>query len=1367
MASNKVMFDKFDAQDEDIASYLDRLTQYFIALDIVDDEDNAAKRKAILLSSLGSETYTILRDVCFPQQPSEKTYSQLCDALKSHFEPKRLVVAERFRFNTTKQQPNQRIGDYVKYLKKMATFCEFTGTQLDEQLRDRFICGLESESLQKKLLSQNRSFKQAVEIALADEAAARNVHDISSSNTSENKKVNLINATRSYPSGFQGRRNFIFKKGCDRCGLDNHTRDDCKHKNAQCYNCQRRGHLQSQCTVPREQSENTFQTSRGKKSGQRPPRRSQNLRYVEEEDDNSDDELVRSIFTVTGTQASDKKQDGPSKPGKNVSALRAIKVPMVVEGNPIEMELDTGAAVSVMNRVDYEKHFKHIPLQSVARPLHSYAGTPLKIVGQINVNVKYQSQSAVLPLIIVEVDRYTPPLVGRSWLAAIRFDWPQLFSQGEYNVRGTSVEELKTKYAEIFTPELGTVKGVKATLHVKEGAVPVFHKARPVPYSLRPAVEKELTRMQEEGVITQVDFSEWATPLVLVPKTDGSIRLCGDYRSTVNQGIHVDTYPIPTPEEVHTKLAGGKTFSKIDLRCAYQQLLLDEESQALATISTHKGLFRYTRLPFGISSSPAIWQRFIDQVLLGLDSTCAIMDDVIVTGKDEEEHLQNLEKVFQRFQRYGLKVKVEKCSFMQTSVVYMGTCISAEGIHPTEDKVEAIRNAPTPQDATELRSWLGMLNFHAKFIPNLSSVIHPLNNLLGNKAWQWTKECDVAFKKAKEAISSDRLLAYYDDSLPLLLAADASPYGIGAAIMQDHRDGSRRPIAYASRSLNKHEKGYGQLDKEALAIMFGLKRFRMYLYGRHFEILTDHKPLERILGPKTTIPVLATQRLQRWALLLTSFDYDIKFIPSKANVLADALSRLPLLKTTQSGDGISTIEDKLLDNLPVTSKEIKHATQTDPVLSKVLGFVKNGWPSDVEDLRLKPYFGRRQELSVQQDCLMLGPRVVIPNKHQQSIVSELHISHPGIVRMKEVARSFVWWPGMDQEIEQLVRQCSTCQKVRNVPAVAPLMPWIWPSKPWTRVHADFAEKHGRNYLIVVDAYSKWPEIFLMNKTSAQATITVLRSLFSRYGLPLQLVTDNGPQFRSEEFDHFLNANGVKHVRVAPYHAASNGAAERMVQSFKRSLQASKENADIQQSVSRFLLAYRSTKHATTGCTPAKLFLGHELRTRLSLVCPKVEDNVVNKQSDQKMYHDGQIPLREFYAGEQVQVKDVRKDNQWWSATVAERRAPKSYIVILEDGRVWKRHVDHLRRAGGTVQTNPEQSSTPREVQSDKEGAGGSEESETQNGESDGGSEGTGTQSDEVSGFPATAGLQEPSQGTLRRSTRVRKPPTRFEEEAKE
>jgi len=1253
---------------DDIECYLERLSQHFIALELDGDEEaKKKKRKAILLSCVGGVTYKVLKDLCFPDTPASRTYEQLETNLKNFYAPKRLAVAERFRFHSTRQLSGQSINEFAAQLKKAASACNF-GNDLQTNLRDRFICGLQSEALQRKLLAEELTFQQALEKAIADEAARRNVQDITSSSslsstaTRSSHGVHKIPSRRHVPKPKPRQATPQSASGsdssrCPRCGFTNHKSDDCRYKNAKCYKCGKIGHLRSECKNFTSTQTTTNQPRRDTRGGARP-----RVRYVTDDNEESSQETLDTVFSVS-------------------SSSGELKMDVIIENKHLDMEPDTGCAVAMISKADYQRYFPHIGIQPTQRKFHVYAGARLTPVGEIMVDVIFNGIRKNLPLIVVQADKYAPALFGRNWLDIFIPNWREVFIPSEptyaHAVTETTIEALKAKYAEVFKPGLGTVQGAKATLHLKEDARPIFHKARPVPFALRPAVEAELDRMQAEGIIYPVDTSEWATPLVCVPKADGSVRLCGDYKVTVNQAIHTDQHPIPTPEEVLAKIAGGQKFSKIDLKTAYQQLVLDEKSQELVTINTSRGLFRYTRLPFGTSSSPAIWQRFIDQVLQGLNWVVVIQDDVLVSGVDDADHLNNLEKVFQRFQKFGLRVKPEKCRFLETSVVFFSLRVSQDGIQPTDDKIRAVRDAPAPTNVTELRSWLGMLNFHAKFLPNISTTLHPLYELLGNKEWKWTSECDTCFEKAKDSLLSAPLLVHYNPKQPLYLAVDASPYGLGAVILHRLR-GDFKPIAYASRTLNKHEKGYSQIDKEGAAIMFGLQKFRTYLYGRHFTILSDHKPLERIFGPKNAIPTLAAQRLQRWAIQLAAFDYEIKHVAAKDNVLADALSRLPLPEMGPPESEVFRVEDQWLESLPVASKDVRQATAKDSVLARVLEYTRSGWPVTCEDLRLRPFYDKRHEISIEADCLMWGLRVIVPSVLQEKILDELHVAHPGMVRMKEVARSHVWWPNIDREIEELVRGCTGCQQTKAAPAVAPLMPWVWPSVPWYRIHIDFAEKDGRHYLIVMDSHSKWPEVCLMRRTTAEATITALRNIFARNGLPHQVVSDNGPPFQSEEFKTFMHNNGINHILVSPYHPASNGAAERFVQSFKRAIVAAKcDEYGLQQKIARFLLTYRTTPHGTTGVTPAHLFLGRELRTRLSLVKPSVHNRVQNKQST--MVEKGSR-YREFFPGDQVTVKDMRNDSTWWPGTIAERSAPKTYIIVLTDGRVWRRHVDHIRLA---------------------------------------------------------------------------------------
>ena len=366
---------------------------------------------------------------------------------------------------------------------------------------------------------------------------------------------------------------------------------------------------------------------------------------------------------------------------------------------------------------------------------------------------------------------------------------------------------------------------------------------------------------------------------------------------------------------------------------------MEEDSKKYLTINTHMGLFQYNRLVFGITSAPAIWQRTIDQVLEGTSGTSCILDDMIITGKNDDEHLANLEEVLRRLQAHGLRANKTKCEFFKEKITFCGHDIDSHGLHKSPEKVEAVLKAPRPSNVAELRSFLGLVNYYNRFLPNLSTVVHPLNQLLeNNHQWKWTEQCETAFYNVKEMITSEQVLTHYDPSLPLRLACDASPVGIGAVLSHVMNDGTERPIAFASRTLTKTEQGYAQIDKEALAIIWGVKKFHVYLFGRSFTLYTDHQPLTSIFHPHKSIPVVTAARLQRYALFLAGYDYQIEYKNTKVHSNADGLSRLPL-KTEERAeevvDPVNVFNMMQFEPLPITVDNVRRETQRDPVLSQV------------------------------------------------------------------------------------------------------------------------------------------------------------------------------------------------------------------------------------------------------------------------------------------------------------------------------------------------------------------------------------------------------------------------------------------------
>ncbi len=462
---------------------------------------------------------------------------------------------------------------------------------------------------------------------------------------------------------------------CFRCGSTDHIASGCKlPRDIECRSCGKMGHLQKVCMKS---------GYKGKESKNYTSRTKQSRRVCRVEEEEDEDDVVEA-------------------PLYKITSVPPIVVQVQIDDCLVQMEVDTGATMSLMSANTLYRLWPGRKVQTTKVRLCSYSKEPIPVVGCCEVNINYKGQSATVPLIVVP--GAGPTLLGRNWLAEIRLSWQEI-----HYVNNNSLQSVLDKYPAVFQNGLGKMEGFKAKIHVQPDAKPKFCRARSVPYAMREKVEAELNCLLEEGTLERVEVSDWASPIVPVIKSDKSLHICGDFRVTVNPASKLDAYPIPKVEDLFTKLQGGTSFTKIDLSNAYQQLVLDEESKKYTVINTHKGLFQYTRLPFGISSALGIFQRVLENVLQNIPGVVNYLDDILISGKSEEEHLLALEEVLKRLANSGLRVKMKKCEFMKPYVDYLGHRIDAEGLHPLPDKVEAIHNAPSPQSVQELKAYLGLL----------------------------------------------------------------------------------------------------------------------------------------------------------------------------------------------------------------------------------------------------------------------------------------------------------------------------------------------------------------------------------------------------------------------------------------------------------------------------------------------------------------------------------------------------------------------------------------------------------------------------------------------------------------------------------
>lgn len=1269
-------FDPIPAQTAAVRwrKWLARLDNYLLAKNITSSQ----RKRAMLLHLAGEEVFDI--NVSLDHIPGD-TYDLLTTKLTAYFAPQKNVEYEIFQFRNAKQEEKETLDRFHTRLRQLSQNCEFR--DVEREIKSQLIQNCNDEKIRLKgLRDPAMTLENLITYGRTLEATrtqaqfmTTNLHDSNvnkiSVRPSYNRNTNSGSASGNYSynrytnsgsaSGNRSTNHSSNSRLCSGCGGQPHDRRTCPAWGRRCNTCKRMNHFAKVCrSTSNTTASNTNFISNELVSEDQ-------VRYTSEDNLNSvrSEAATENGFEYDATLFYETRDNHSHPP-----YVYSVKL----NGVNTSMEIDTGASTTIIS----EKQFRSIcdqvgdvALENFDLPnLRTYSGHVIKPIGRVNFHVEDGTMSLQLSTLVTPGSG--PNLLGRDWLSVMKLDWT---SVKHVNLINTEVSE---QFSNLFRDGLGTLTGTKVKLHMDANATPRFFRPRTVPYAYREKVEAELDRLQKDGVIRPVEFSEWAAPIVPVLKSNGEIRICGDYKLTVNVAVKTDRYPIPNIEDLYAKLAGGKYYTKLDLSHAYQQLCLDEDSQKLTTINTSKGLFVYTRLPFGISSAPGIFQRIIEQVVGCLPMTAVYLDDIMVTGHTKEEHDRNVFEVLSKLNAAGLRLRKDKCTFGAESVMYLGRKLDAMGIHPTKDRVKAILDAPAPQNVAQLRSYLGGLNFYHKFLRNVSTVLAPLHELLHQDVkWFWGDRQRRAFEDSKLLLQSSDVLVHFNPKQDIVLSCDASPYGIGCVMSHIMPDGSERPIAFASRTLSSAEKRYAQVEREALAVIYGITHFHKYLYGRRFIVLTDHKPLLGLLKEDRLISPMSSARMQRWGLMLNNYHYELKYRPGPQHGNSDLLSRLPVDPEPSS---VPIPQEVILairaveDSIPMSAAKIANFTTRDPTLSSVLNCVLGGWPLQCPTDEMSPYYRRKDELSCHDGCLLWGNRVLIPPQARTIVLQELHEAHPGIVRMKSLARSYVWWPGIDSDIENEVRKCSTCQLHRNMPAQAPVHPWEWPSIPWHRIHIDYAGPIENKWiLIMVDAHSKYIEAFLTSSTSSQVTINKLRQSFATHGIPSVIVSDNATGFTSEEFETFCKNNGIKHTRSSPFHPSSNGLAERAVQTLKGGIQ--KLPGDLETRMYRFLSRYRTTPQTTTGRSPAELLMGRKPQTRLDLLLPSLTKKVTLKQSNMT---DDHKQTRKLHLGDPVFALNFGRGPKWLSGVISEQLGPLTYTILLQDHRVWKRHVDHIR-----------------------------------------------------------------------------------------
>jgi len=1244
---------------------------------------------ALFLHCIGPEAMKIYNGLPFASAEQKGTLADIIAMFDQYTIGETNETYERYVFNSRNQTNDESIDAYVTCLRNLAQTCNFCDCLKDTLLRDRIVFGVNNNATRKKLLQERKlTLSKCIDICRSAETTNTQLRVISDSKLEE---------IHSMSSKGKSRENSVRRQNYDKHDKNVHTqrstnkckfcagshplqKEKCPAWGQTCRNCGGRNHF-AKCCKKTERVSNV----------------------AEQSDTDSDDDIEHLIGSMTTNVCS--VSDDPEYP-------REIHARMIINRKPVSFQLDCGASINILPEMFVGDH----EVTPTTKTLIMWNKAEVKPRGIARVVLRNPRNGKKYSVEFVVVKEKLTPLLGAKAVQQMKlitinkdnFESTTRHSSADESVNQLlTVEKIVEEYPEVFKSELGSFPG-PVHLEVEEDATPVVAPTRRIPVALKDKFKDELDRLENLGVIVKVDEpTPWVSSVVVATKKNGNLRICIDPKP-LNEALRRERYQLPVLDDLLPELSKAKVFSTVDFKSGYWHCILDDESSLLTTFSTPHGRYRWCRLPFGLSVSSEIFQKRVDQVLNRLDGILDITDDILIYGVGSTEreangdHDRKLLNLLNRCKEYGVALNPDKVNLRRKEVKYMGHIFSSDGLKIDPDKVAAVLEMPTPTDVEGVQRLNGFVNYLAKFLPKITDCMEPIRRLTRKDTpWEWTQQQDDAFNEVKRLVTIAPILSYYDPEGELEVQCDASSKGLGAALMQNGK-----PVAYASRALTETEQRYATIEKEMLAIIFALEKFNHYTYGRHVTVNSDHKPLESILKKSITC---ASPRLQRMMMRLHKYDFKVHYQQGKSMHLADTLSRAYLASTEHP----SGTEFEVVNNascLPMSDErvqEIRTATESDEALQIVKQTILRGWPDERKDLpeQAKPYFSTRDELTVQDGLIFRGQRVVIPLSLRAEMKQRVHASHLGIGSCLRLARESLFWPGMSAEIKEMVTSCELCRSYETTPQKETLMPHEVTTRPWEQVGADLFTLHGTDYLVTSDYYSNFFEIDRLPNSRSSTVITKLKNHFARYGCPERLISDNGPQFYSEEFAEFAKQWDFVHRTSSPGHSKANGKAESAVKTAKRLL---RKAIDAKTDPYLAFLDYRNTPTQGMESSPAQRLMNRRTRTLLPMTKQLLQPRVVFPEKDVKDLKRRQEQQARYYnrnakdlppleEGDSVRMKPFQLGKKTWKkATVSERLDERSYIVETPDGDTYRRNRCHLKKSPAetpdstTVTAPPEQ-----------------------------------------------------------------------------
>lgn len=740
--------------------------------------------------------------------------------------------------------------------------------------------------------------------------------------------------------------------------------------------------------------------------------------------------------------------------------------------------------------------------------------------------------------------------------------------------------------------ELGCTSVGEHEIELLPNTTPIKQRWYPVSPPKQKIIDEELNYMLENEII-EPSNSAWSSPVCLVPKKDGTYRFCVDYRQ-LNSVTKKDAYPLPNVSNILDNLRDAKFLSSLDIKAAFHQVMVKESSREYTAFTVPgRGLYQFRRLPFGLSNSPATFQRIIDKILGPdlLPYVFVYLDDIIVISGDFDTHLKILRLVLDRLLQAGLVVKKEKCFFCRPQLKYLGFVVDRYGLHPDPDKVNSILHIPVPQNVREMRRFIGTASWYRRFVPNFSSIVAPLTRLTKrNVKWLWSEECDAAFQLLKEKLSTPPILTCPDFDRQFIVQTDASDHGIGAVLTQNFEDGER-VICYLSRSLTRSERNFSTTEKECLAVVWAVEKLRHYLELTSFKVITDHHSLIWLNNLKDP-----QGRLARWSLRLMPYNFEIFHRKGKFNVVPDMLSR----SVPSAVNAIELSSDSISSDF--------HSTKDRWYLKMKSRLIENPdtypqWRIE-KDVILKYVSCAYPDMQDESTCW----KIVVPKEFRGDLIRSIHedikSGHPGIFKTYWRLRARYYWPKMKADVARIVRRCITCLEYKpDYKAQGGYMgtrPVV--SEPWEMISMDFVgplpSSNGFKYIFVVtDYFSKFILPFPLRSANARNMCKILEEqIFLVYGVPRFVISDNGPQMRHRIYRDLCDKYKIRKI-LTPYYSPhcdpterSNGIIKTVLSCYVKDNHKSWSNH-----IAAVGCAIRTARQETIGCSPFYVNFGREYR----------------------------------------------------------------------------------------------------------------------------------------------------------------------------